>query len=394
MLQTRLCSTVAKAGAATPPSRSQLFRLAVGVGVPMVGFGIADNAIMIVAGDHIDATLGVRFGFSTLAAAGLGNLLSDVCGISLGEVIEGWCVHLGLEAPALTVEQAAMRTTRMTKWGAGALGITIGCLIGMLPLLFMQDRKQVYFTDDDLALFQRQFAPYGVSADQFFALMQTGLWHTAEPGTMLVRQGETLDRVLLIHSGVAESYMRLPDGTKDNICLYTGRGAADGKDSIEERHGGSGPVDSIVRRAAQLGQIRGCIIGGTALVEPDVLQKPYPNQVVVHDTMRYVSWSTEELREAMQTDKSIESAVYSTLYLDLVEGLRKQRKSNRSRSGANGATDARSTAQAEYAVMMHAVVADGLVRTKGPYVLRLPLVRTLSPLHRTSLEPCALRPAS
>ena len=29
----------------------------------------------------------------------------------------------------------------------------------MLPLLFMQDRKQVYFTDDDLALFQRQFAP-------------------------------------------------------------------------------------------------------------------------------------------------------------------------------------------------------------------------------------------
>ena len=164
----------------------------------------------------------------------------------------------------------------------------------MLPLLFMQDRKQVYFTDDDLALFQRQFAPYGVSADQFFALMQTGLWHTAEPGTMLVRQGETLDRVLLIHSGVAESYMRLPDGTKDNIWLYTGRGAADGKDSIEERHGGSGPVDSIVRRAAQLGQIRGCIIGGTALVEPDVLQKPYPNQVVVHDTMRYVSWSTEE----------------------------------------------------------------------------------------------------
>ena len=134
-LQTRLCSTVAAEATAhvTPPSRSQLSRLAVGVGVPMVGFGIADNAIMIVAGDHIDATLGVRFGFSTLAAAGLGNLLSDVCGISLGEVIEGWCVRLGLEPPALTAEQAAMRSTRMIKWGAGALGITIGCLIGMLP---------------------------------------------------------------------------------------------------------------------------------------------------------------------------------------------------------------------------------------------------------------------
>ena len=174
-----------------------------------------------------------------------------------------------------------------------------------------------------------------------------------------MRQGEKLDRVLLIHSGVAESWTQLEDGTKDNIWLYTGRGAADGKDSIEERHAGSGPVDSIVRRAAQLGQIRGCIIGGTALVEPDVLQKPYPNQVVVHDTMRYVSWSTEELREAMRDDKSIESAVYSTLYLDLVEGLRMQRKGIRSRTVAN---DARSTAQAEYAVMMRAVVADGQVR--------------------------------
>ena len=60
--------------------------------------------------------------------------------------------------------------------------------IYVLPLLFMQDRKQVYFTDDDLALFQRQFAPYGVSADQFFALMQTGQWHVAEPGATLVRQ--------------------------------------------------------------------------------------------------------------------------------------------------------------------------------------------------------------
>ena len=47
----------------------------------MVGFGFADNAIMIVAGDRIDATLGVRLGFSTLAAAGLGNLISDVAGI-------------------------------------------------------------------------------------------------------------------------------------------------------------------------------------------------------------------------------------------------------------------------------------------------------------------------
>ena len=33
----------------------------------------------------------------------------------------------------------------------------------MLPLLFMQDRKQVYFTDDDLALFQRQVRAGGLT---------------------------------------------------------------------------------------------------------------------------------------------------------------------------------------------------------------------------------------
>ena len=86
----------------------------------------------------------------------------------------GLAVRLGLEAPVLTAAQAAMRTTRMVKWAAGALGISVGCLVGMVPLLFMQDRKHVYFSDDDLALYQAQFAPYGVSADQFFALMQTG----------------------------------------------------------------------------------------------------------------------------------------------------------------------------------------------------------------------------
>lgn len=51
----------------------------------MIGFGFADNFIMILAGDVIDNKLGVLFGFSTLAAAGLGNLISDVAGISLGE---------------------------------------------------------------------------------------------------------------------------------------------------------------------------------------------------------------------------------------------------------------------------------------------------------------------
>ena len=81
----RLCST---SSAPAAPSRTQLVRLGIAAGVPFVGFGIADNGIMILAGDYIDGTLGVKFGLSTMAAAGIGNLISDVVGVSMGEVIE------------------------------------------------------------------------------------------------------------------------------------------------------------------------------------------------------------------------------------------------------------------------------------------------------------------
>ena len=40
------------------------------------------------AGEEIDATFGVKFGLSTLASAGLGNLVSDVAGIGFAEQIE------------------------------------------------------------------------------------------------------------------------------------------------------------------------------------------------------------------------------------------------------------------------------------------------------------------
>tara|TARA_B110001452_G_scaffold261312_1_gene259974 strand:- start:165 stop:1400 length:1236 start_codon:yes stop_codon:yes gene_type:complete len=276
----------------------------------MVGFGFADNAIMILAGDRIDATLGVAFGFSTLFAAGLGNLISDVAGISLGEAIEGACHRVGLEAPELSAAQYALRSTRVTKWLAGATGLTIGCVLGMVPLLFISDRKHVYFSDDDLALYQRQFAPYGVSPEQFFALMQSGTWHQVEAGSMLVRQGEQMDRVLLLHSGCAQSWTQMADGSRENVWLYTGKPGEtfdvgyDGTLRGDPAQDGSGAqaqpssperMEAVAMRlaaeeAARHGQLRGCIIGGTALVEPDVLSKPYPNQVLVTHRAKYVSW--------------------------------------------------------------------------------------------------------
>jgi hypothetical protein len=42
----------------------------------------------ILAGDEIESTFGARLGLSTLAAAGLGNLLSDLVGLAMAEPVQ------------------------------------------------------------------------------------------------------------------------------------------------------------------------------------------------------------------------------------------------------------------------------------------------------------------
>lgn len=80
-------------------------------GIPFIGFGFVDNAIMIIAGDYIDVTLGVSLGISSMAAAGIGNTISDIAGLGLGNVVEDMCARLGLPNPALTQEQVRILVT-------------------------------------------------------------------------------------------------------------------------------------------------------------------------------------------------------------------------------------------------------------------------------------------
>ncbi|GLE09503.1 hypothetical protein PINS_up021231 [Pythium insidiosum] len=110
-------ATVAGVGAAAtstaPPatiSMQELKYVALQQGLPFIGFGFVDNAIMIIAGDYIDLTLGVSLGISSMAAAGIGNTISDIAGLGLGGVVEDFCARLGLPTPALTPAQ--VRTHR------------------------------------------------------------------------------------------------------------------------------------------------------------------------------------------------------------------------------------------------------------------------------------------
>lgn len=129
-------------GSDAPPSWSQLSRTFTREALPFVGFGFLDNLIMIVAGDYIDTTLGVTLGISTMAAAGLGNALSDVAGIGSAWWVE-WAAHrVGIRPPSLSLAQSEMRSTRWTIHSGRALGVLFGCILGMFPLFFMKDRSE------------------------------------------------------------------------------------------------------------------------------------------------------------------------------------------------------------------------------------------------------------
>ncbi|CAD7970509.1 unnamed protein product [Amoebophrya sp. A120] len=120
-----------------PPTRNQLRRVFIASAIPFIGFGFLDNFLMILMGDAIDASLCVKFGFSTMAAAALGNTFSDVCGVFSGGVIEDYAQKRGIEMPALDSEQLKLTSVKTYQYGGQACGIVVGCILGMCPLLWM-----------------------------------------------------------------------------------------------------------------------------------------------------------------------------------------------------------------------------------------------------------------
>ncbi|XP_019576177.1 transmembrane protein 65 isoform X2 [Rhinolophus sinicus] len=122
---------------AAPPTPGQLRYVFIHNAIPFVGFGFLDNAIMIVAGTHIEMSIGIILGISTMAAAALGNLVSDLAGLGLAGYVEALASRLGLSIPDLTPKQVDMWQTRVSTHLGKAVGVTIGCILGMFPLIFL-----------------------------------------------------------------------------------------------------------------------------------------------------------------------------------------------------------------------------------------------------------------
>ncbi|KAK4475272.1 hypothetical protein MN116_002344 [Schistosoma mekongi] len=119
----------------TPLTYAQLRLVIISNCLPFIGFGFLDNAIMIVAGEYIDMKFATLLGISTMAAAGLGNLVSDLFGIGLVGYVEKFIEKIGISVPPLTASQLACSSVRWSVAIGRIIGITIGCLLGLLPLI-------------------------------------------------------------------------------------------------------------------------------------------------------------------------------------------------------------------------------------------------------------------
>eukprot|EP00210_Caulerpa_lentillifera_P007992 g7631.t1 len=123
-----------------PVSNSDLTSLILTTSVPYVGFGFLDNFIMIMAGESIEMAFGVTLGLSMMAAAALGNTISDVAGVVLqNSVEEGTKEFRILRPPSLSRFQLQTFPVRMAKMLGAIFGVTLGCLLGMTPLLWFDN---------------------------------------------------------------------------------------------------------------------------------------------------------------------------------------------------------------------------------------------------------------
>ncbi len=77
------------------------------------------------------------------SAAAIGNIISDIAGVGLGAYIEDFCSRrLRLPKINFSNAQRQLRSVRMAGQMGNCIGLTIGCIIGMFPLLFI-DSEQV-----------------------------------------------------------------------------------------------------------------------------------------------------------------------------------------------------------------------------------------------------------
>ncbi|XP_057652116.1 transmembrane protein 65 isoform X5 [Diorhabda carinulata] len=134
--QSKLVKDEYEAASVPRPTTKNLIDIGIANSIPFIGFGFLDNFFMLFFGDYIDLYLGSYFCLSTMGAAALGNTLSDIMGIGSAFYVERLANRIGFTPPKLSPIQLDMNCCRNSANAGRVLGVTLGCLLGMCPLLF------------------------------------------------------------------------------------------------------------------------------------------------------------------------------------------------------------------------------------------------------------------
>lgn len=126
-----------------------LWRIFIFAGVPFTAFGFLDNSLMLLAGDRVDATIGAAYGLSVMGAAACGAVFSGAIGMQFHGITERFVVtRLGLTPPALTPAQMKHPSLYWASHFGGTIGLAVGLLLGMFPLLFLDTGSTTHRAQD------------------------------------------------------------------------------------------------------------------------------------------------------------------------------------------------------------------------------------------------------
>jgi hypothetical protein len=314
-------------------------QLSVFIAVPFFGFGFADNFIMIVCGDAIDSHFGATLGLTTMAAAGLGNWVSDVVGLGLGDAIERHCERLGLSNGRLTPAQEKLNIAKWTRLAARVFGISLGCVAGMCPLMFLTPSKKE-FTEKDFEVYDKIFRNHGVTAAQFSDLLDMST-------SRVVSEGNHLGLGARGHFQSEEAMVQ--SGAWKIILILHGEAVASQKSDGKKMYKFIGRLDEDPTTIDRKVPIRGSMVGGKIFADPTLLNKGSVHDLICTSAVECLEWDYKELREFMDKEASVEAAFIGLLANELLTSMKKE-------------ADTKSLFH--YRQLLLAVISDGIVSDK------------------------------
>lgn len=177
-------------------------------------------------------------------------------------------------------------------WGLIFISVN---LTRTIQLLF--ERREISFTVEEAEIFYRLFQTHGVEPAVFKRLLERAEWKTIKSGKSIVPEGKALRKVHILVEGSAVCY----EGNTDKR-MYT----YSAKDN-------------------------GCIIGATAVVDPSIIGRVYPNRIVAHGgDVRVLSFDTKGLIDFFSNENGADvyAALLHMMYVDLIGSLRRHRKAD------------------------------------------------------------------